>query len=90
MGWVGTPIMLEIAFKKIVMAEIQTPIPCFVNGETIYFSPSEAYGKALQRIRNPIPEDEWVTVDTEHDIDIEAVRQRIKQRGIKTKVSAED
>ena len=70
------------------MAEIQTSIPCQLNGETIELSLNSAVGKALKRIRNPIPEDEWVTVDTAHDIDIEAVRQRIKQRGYK--VSAED
>ena len=72
------------------MAEIQTQYPCNLNNETIYLNPDSAEGKALKRIHNPIPEDEWVTVDTKHDIDIEAVRQRIKQRGIKSKVSAED
>ncbi len=70
------------------MTEIQTGVPCEVDGETVYLSPTSAEGKALQRIRNPIPEDEWVTVDTEHGIDIEAVRQRIKERGYK--VSAKD
>lgn len=53
-----------------------------IHNETIYLTPNSAEGKALQRIRNPIPEDEWVTVDTKYDIDIEAVRQRIKQRVI--------
>lgn len=72
------------------MAEIQTGIPCEVDGEVVYLSPDSAEGKAIQRICNPIPEDEWITVDTKHSIDIEAVRQRIKQRGIKTKVSTED
>jgi len=66
-----------------VMAEIKTSIPCQINGETIELSPNSAVGKVLERIRNPIPEDEWVTVDTEHSIDIEAARQRIKQRGYK-------
>ena len=70
------------------MAEIQTGIPCEVDGETLYLNPNSAEGKALARIRNPILEDEWVTVDTEHDIDMEVVRQQIKQRGYK--VSAKD
>lgn len=45
---------------------------------------NSAEAKALDRISHPIPENEWVTVKTQHDIDLEAVRQRIKQRGIKT------
>ena len=48
------------------MAEIQTQYPCNLNNETIYLTPDSAEGKALQRILYPIPEDEWVTVDTEH------------------------
>ena len=71
------------------MAEIQTGIPCQIDGETVYLSPASAEGKALSRIRNPIPEDEWITVAQESDhVDMEAVKQRIKQRGYK--VSAED
>ena len=58
--------------------------------QTSSLNPNSAEGKAVQRICNPIPEDEWVTVNTDHDIDLEAVRQRIKQRGIKTKISIED
>jgi len=50
------------------MTEIPTEIPCQVDGETVYLSPNFAEGKALQRIRNPIPEDEWITVfDPETD-----------------------
>ncbi len=77
------------------MAETSNPqtsagIPFEVDGEIIYLSPNSAEGKALQRIRNPIPENEWVTVEADHDIDMEAVRQRIRQRGYKTQVSSED
>ena len=65
-------------------------IPFEVDGEIVYLSPNSAEGKALQRIRHPIPEDEWVTVEAAQNIDMEAVRQRIKQRGYKTQISAED
>ncbi len=34
-------------------------IPFEVEGEVTYLAPDSAEGKALQRIRNPIPEDEW-------------------------------
>lgn len=44
------------------MAEIQTGISCEVDGETLYLSTNSAEGKALQRVRNPIPESEWITV----------------------------
>lgn len=49
------------------MAETNNPqvspgIPFEVNGEVIYLNPDSAEGKALQRIRNPVAEDEWITV----------------------------
>jgi hypothetical protein len=71
--------------------QVNSPgIPFEVDGEVVYLSPNSAEGKALQRIRNPTPEDEWVTVEADRDIDMKAVRQQIKQRGYKTQVSAED
>jgi len=65
------------------MTEIQTGIPCEVDGETVYLSPSSAEGKALQRVHNPIPEDEWVTVfDPETDkLDEAALDAWLTERG---------
>lgn len=57
------------------MARTQTGIPCGVDGEVLYLSPNSAEGKAVQRIRSSLSEDEWMTVNIEHSIDIEAVRQ---------------
>jgi hypothetical protein len=65
-------------------------IPLEVDGEVIYLNPNSAEGKALERIRQPISQQEWVSVEVEHEIDMEAVRQRLKQRGYKTQVSAKD
>lgn len=66
-------------------------IPFEVEGEVTYLAPDSAEGKALQRIRNPIPEDEWWAVgEIGEDIDMETVRERIKQRGYKIQVSSED
>jgi len=70
------------------MNEIQTGIPCEVDGETVYLSPSSAEGKALQRIRNPISEDEWVTEgEIGEDIDVDALNKRLRKRGYKVQVS---
>ena len=49
------------------MAEASNPktnlgIPFELDGEVTYLSPDSAEGKALQRIHNPIPEEEWITV----------------------------
>jgi hypothetical protein len=65
------------------MAEIQTGIPCEVDGETLYLNPNSAEGKALERIRNLIPEDEWVTVfDPETDtLDEAALDTWLTERG---------
>jgi len=72
------------------MTEIQAGIPCEVDGETVYLSPNSAEGKALQRIRNPIPEDEWVTEgEIGEDIDVDALNERLRKRGYKVKVSFE-
>lgn len=66
-------------------------IPCEVDGEIISLNPNSAEGKALTRIRNPISENEWITVgEIGQNIDMEAVRERIKQRGYKIQVSSED
>lgn len=65
-------------------------IPVEIDGEVIYLNSNSAEAKAVERLRHPIMEDEWVSVEAEGEIDIEAVRQRIKQRGYKTQVSAED
>ena len=65
------------------MAEIQTGIPYEVDGEALYLSPNSAEGKALQRIRNPIPESEWITVfDPETDtLDEAALDAWLTERG---------
>ena len=72
------------------MAEIQTGIPCEVEGSTLYLSPNCAEGKALQRIRNPIPEDEWITVfDPETDtLDEAALDAWLTERGYPVQDSA--
>lgn len=44
------------------MAETQTGISCEVDVEVLYLSTNSAEGKALQRVRNSIPDDEWVIV----------------------------
>lgn len=72
------------------MTEIQTEIPCEVDGETVYLSPSSAEGKALQRIRNPIPEDEWVTEgEIGEEIDVDTINERLRKRGYKVQISFE-
>ena len=74
------------------MTQTSNPgIPFEVDGEVTYLSPNSAEGKALQRIRNPIPEDEWITVvEIGEDIDMEVVRERIKKRGYKIQVSSKN
>lgn len=66
-------------------------IPLEVDGEVIYLDPNSAEGKALQRIENPIKEDEWITVgEIGEEIDMEAIYERIKQRGYKIQVPSKN
>lgn len=66
-------------------------IPYEVDGEVIYLDALSAEGKAIERTRNPIPEEEWIAVgEIGSDIDMEAVRERTRQRGYKVQVSSED
>jgi hypothetical protein len=66
-------------------------IPLEVDGEVIYLDPNSAEGKALQRIENPIKEDEWITVgEIGEEIDMEAIDKRIKQRGYKIQVPSKN
>lgn len=80
---IGKYVKLKIAMTRYqMMGEIQTDIPCEVDGE-ICLSPNSAEGKALQRIRNPILEDEWITVfDPETDpLDEAALDAWLSKRG---------
>jgi hypothetical protein len=62
-------------------------IPFEMEGETIYLSPNSAEGKALNRINNPIPDDEWVVIVEEgQDVDVASALERLKKRGYKVKV----
>jgi hypothetical protein len=62
-------------------------IPFEVEGETIYLSPSSAEGKALSRIDNPVPDDEWVVIVEEgQEVDVASALERLKKRGYKVKV----
>ena len=68
-----------------------TKIPLEVDGEAIYLDPNSAEGKALQRIENPLREDEWITIGKiGEEVDMEAVKERIKQRGYKIQICSED
>ena len=63
-------------------------IPLEVDGEVIYLDPNSAEGKALQRIENPLGEDEWITIgEIGEEVDMEVVRERIKQRGYKIQMT---
>ena len=72
------------------MTEIKAGIPCEINGETVYLSPKSAEGKALERVRNPIPSDEWITVfDPETDkLDEAALDAWLTERGYPLQNSA--
>jgi hypothetical protein len=62
-------------------------IPFELEGETIYLSPNSAEGKALSRINNPVPDDEWVVlVEEGQEVDFASALERLKKRGYKVKV----
>lgn len=62
-------------------------IPFEIEGEITYLSPNSAEGKALQRIEEPIPDQEWMTVVEEgQEVDVEGALERLKKRGYKIKV----
>lgn len=66
-------------------------IPLEIEQEIIYLDPNLAEGKALQRIENPVTEDELITLgEIDEEIDLEKVTERIKKRGYKIKVSCEN
>ena len=74
-----------------MMQTSNAKIPLEIDGEVIYLDPNSAEGKALQRIENPLREDEWITIgDIGEEIDMEAVRERMKQRGYKIQICSED
>jgi hypothetical protein len=52
-----------------------------VDGEQVAINPESAEGKAIQRIRNPAPDDEWeVSYKPGDTINISEIRNRLKQR----------
>jgi hypothetical protein len=62
-------------------------IPFEMDDKIIYLSPNSAEGKALQRIDNPVPDNEWVVIVEEgQDIDVSGALERLKKRGYKVKV----
>lgn len=62
-------------------------IPFEVEGKTIYLSPDSAEGKALNRINNPVPDDEWIVIIEEgQEVDVASALERLKKRGYKVKV----
>lgn len=66
-----------------------TKIPLEVEGEVIYLDPNSAEGKALQRIQDLDPDDpnQVITiVEQGQEIDVEAVWERLKQRGYKIQI----
>ena len=59
------------------------------NGVTAYLISDSAEAKALERIASPIADDKWIVVDeVGQEIDMDAVREKFKQRGYKSKISA--
>ena len=59
------------------------------SGITAYLKPDSAEAKALERIASPIADDKWIVVDeVGQEIDMDAVREKFKQRGYKSKISA--
>lgn len=70
-----------------------TGIPFELDGETIYLSPNSAEGKALQRIQDTEPDDssQWITHgEIGEKVDVEAINERLRQRGYKIQVSFSD
>ena len=64
-------------------------IPLEIDGEVIYLDPNSAEGKALQRIQDLDPDDpnQVITIVEEgQEIDVEAVWERLKQRGYKIQI----
>jgi hypothetical protein len=65
------------------LAEDQLPFGLLigdVNGTPFVFDPNSAEGKALQRIQNPIDDDEWeLAYSPEDKVDINAIRNRLKK-----------
>ena len=61
-------------------------IPLEVEGEAIYLDPNSAEGKALQRIQDFDPDDPnqvIAIVEKGQEIDLEAIGERLQQRGYK-------
>lgn len=74
-----------------MMQTTNAKIPLEVEGEVIYLDPNSAEGKALRRIDKPIREDEWITVgEIGEEIDMEAINEKIKQRGHKIQVPSKN
>lgn len=58
------------------------------DGVIAYLKPDSAEAKALERIAAPITEGEWIVADdVGQEIDMDAVREKFKQRGYKSKIS---
>ncbi len=56
---------------------------------TTHLSPNSAEAKALERTASPIADDEWIVVDqVGQEIDMDAVKERFRQSGYKSKISA--
>jgi len=49
---------------------------------------NSAEARALQRITNPIREDDWVTIGTlDEEFDMEEIAKKVRERGYRRKVS---
>lgn len=52
-----------------------------IKNDNVHYNPNSAEGKALERINNPIPEDQWVVVVEEgEEVDVEGALERLRNR----------
>jgi|GEM_PF-3194581 len=91
-----TPLNLEPDKRYVIKIEAEARgegIPFEIDGEVVQLNPNSAEGKAVQRLENIDFEDDrqWITegeIGTE--IDVNAINQRLKERGDKIQVSFTD
>jgi len=63
-------------------------IPFEIEGEMTYLNPDSAEGKALQRIEESIPEEDWSTYGTiGEEVDVDLLNKRLQERGYPIQVS---
>lgn len=78
---------------EVVSLEPSNEVPLEINGEEIYLNPNSAEAKAVKRIESIDFADssQWITEgQIGEEIDVDAINQRLKERGYKIQVSFTD